>query len=195
MTAPSTDVTRLLHEASAGNRTAVDELLPLVYDELRALARSKLRFESEGHTLSATALVHEAYMKLVDQTQVEWQNRSHFFAVAAESMRRILISYARARNAEKRGHGVVPESLDHVDELLAGGQDEALIDLDDALTRLADFNERGARVVTYRYFGGMSHKEIAEVLGTSVMTVRRSWDLARAWLRRELSDTPQPGSA
>lgn len=188
MTERSDDITRLLNEASGGSRTAVDTLLPLVYDELRVLARSKLRLEADGHTLNATALVHEAYLKLVDQTRVEWQNRSHFFAVAAEAMRRILISHARARQSAKRGGGVVPENLEALEGVLDGGRDDALLELDEALNRLALFNERGALVVTYRYFGGMSQKEIAEVLGTSVMTVRRSWDVARAWLRRELTD-------
>lgn len=190
----SGEVTRLLHQARGGNREALDELLPLVYDELKQLAQHKLSFERVGHTLNATALVHEAYFKLVDQTQVEWQSRSHFFAIASQAMRRILIDYAKMRNAGRRGGGAPHVSIDAPDAQNAGEafltSDEAadLIVLDTALARLAEFNPRGAEVVQYRFFGGLQHGEIAEVLGIAEVTVRRSWVMAKTWLKRELGD-------
>lgn len=177
--------TALLDDLTGGNRTVVDVLLPRVYDELRDLAHRKLRGERAGHTLNTTALVHEAYEKLVQQDRMTWQNRAHFMGVAALSMRRILINYAHKRNAQKRGggepvatfeDGMAPRDV-HADDL---------IDLDDALKRLEALNERQSKVVTYRFFGGLTQKEIAEVLGVSEPTVRRDWRLARAWLSREL---------
>lgn len=180
------DVTDLLAQASGGNRQAFDQLLPHVYDELRALARAKLRAERAGHTLNATALVHEAYVRLIAQDRVEWQSRVHFFAVASQAMRRILINYARARNAEKRGGGA-----QHVELNEAIGTELAteLVALDDALQELETFNERGARVVEYRFFGGLTHDEIAQAMGLSEATVRRAWRSARAWLRDSLAPT------
>ncbi len=160
--------------------------MPLVYDELHNLAQRQLRGERAGHTINATALVHEAYLKLVDQDQVSWQNRAHFMAVAALSMRRILINYARRQRAQKRGGG---EAVATFDEALMGGQTaraEQLIALDEALDRLAQMNERQSKVVSYRFFGGLTQEEIAEALGVSVPTVRRDWRIARAWLTREL---------
>jgi RNA polymerase sigma factor (TIGR02999 family) len=193
-----TDITRLLLEASHGNRTAFDRLLPLIYDELRHLARAKLRVERDGHTLNTTALVHEAYLRLVDQRRVEWTGRHHFFAVASEAMRRILIDHARRWHARKRGGAAAHLPLEAADgEALsfAMPDDDAadLIALDDALTRLAGFNPQGARVVQFRFFGGLSNPEVAEVLGTSERTVRRAWMTAKAWLARELSGALPPG--
>jgi RNA polymerase sigma factor (TIGR02999 family) len=177
--------TALLDDLTGGNRTVVDAVLPKVYDELRVLARRKLRGERPDHTLNTTALVHEAYERLVAQDRMTWQNRAHFMGIAALSMRRILINYAQKRSAQKRGggapvatfeDGMAPRTL----------QADDLIDLDDALTRLEALNERQSRVVTYRFFGGLTQKEIAEALNVSVPTVRRDWRLARAWLSREL---------
>jgi RNA polymerase sigma factor (TIGR02999 family) len=161
---------------------------------MRRIAHGRLRAERGGHTLNTTALVHEAYLKLVDQTRVEWQGRGHFFAVASEAMRRILVDYAKARRAAKRGGGAARVDLDVVANLPSNSpfnDDEALelIELDGALDRLAVFNEQGARVVQYRFFGGLSTDEVAEVLGCSERTVRRSWTAARAWLRRELEQS------
>lgn len=185
-------VTRLLHDASHGNRAAFNELLPLVYDELRRVAQNQMARERENHTLSATALVHEAYVKLIGQERVEWAGRSHFFAIAAQAMRRVLVTYAEARRAAKRGGGAAHVSLDAAESTLSAAQAEDVLDLDEALQRLAEFNERGARVVEYRFFGGLTHPEIAEVLGVSEITVRRSWTAARAWLRRELGEGKDP---
>lgn len=194
---PETDgpgtVTQLLHQASKGNQDAFNKLLPLVYEELKQLARKKLRAEREGHTLNATALVHEAYLKLVDQKEVEWQSRTHFFAIASQAMRRILIDYAKLKKAGKRGGGAPHVSLEAAEskspgEIFSDDQANELIALDDALNRLAEFNQRGAEVVQYRYFGGLSHGEIADVLGTSEITVRRAWIMAKSWLRRELNE-------
>ena len=177
--------TALLDDLSGGNRTVVDALLPRVYDELRDLAHRKLRGERAGHTLNTTALVHEAYEKLVQQDRMTWQNRAHFMGIAALSMRRILINYAHKRNAEKRGGG---EPVATFEDGMAprAVQAEELIDLDTALDRLEQLDERQSKVVTYRFFGGLTQKEIAEVLGVSEPTVRRDWRLARAWLSREL---------
>jgi len=192
-----TNITELLREASQGNREAFDRLFPLVYDELKAVAHRRLEAEPEGHTLNTTALVHEAYFKLVEQEHVEWQSRAHFFAIAARAMRRILIDYARKRSADRRGGGVTKLSLEsalRVPEEGTIGKEQAaeLVALDAALTRLAQFNARGADVVLYRFFGGLSHRETAEVLGVSEITVRRAWTAARAWLRRELVAEPDP---
>lgn len=184
-------VTRLLHDASHGNREAFDRLLPLVYEELRRVASNQMSRERDDHTLSATALVHEAYLKLVGQERVEWAGRSHFFAVASQAMRRVLVTYAEARRAQKRGGGAAHVSLDAVEPLTAAQADDVL-DLHEAMDRLAAFNPRGARVVECRFFGGMAHPEIAEVLGVSEPTVRRAWAAARAWLRRELGDGRDP---
>ncbi len=185
-------VTLLLHEASNGNVEALNRLLPMVYDELRILARSRLRLERQGHTLNATALVHEAYVRLAGQERVEWQSRSHFFAIAAQSMRRILMNYAEARNAKKRSgnspHVSLSEAQESDAEFFTADQASDLLELDHALERLAEFNPRGADVVQYRFFGGLSYEEIAEVLGVSVITVRRAWGAAKAWLRKELGD-------
>lgn len=186
------EVTRLLTEASSGNRVAFDRLMPLVYDQLRVLARNRLKAERLGHTLTPTALVHEAYLQLVGQERVEWRSRSHFFAVAAQAMRRILINYAKMKKRDKRGSGAAHIPLDDADldaEPIPFTHDQAeeLICLDDALERLRQFNNDGAVVVEYRFFGGMEYREIAEVLGVSEVTARRRWTAARAWLRSELA--------
>ena len=180
-----TDVTRRLAEWSRGDQHALAELMPLVYDELRRLADSYLRRERPDHTLQPTALVHEAYLRLVDQT-VELQNRAHFFGVAAQVMRCILVDHARAHQAAKRGGGAHKLSLDEVAEL-AEGQAVDLIALDDALKALAALDPQQSRVVELRYFGGLTVEEAAEVLGVSPATVKRDWTTARAWLHREIS--------
>ncbi len=179
------EVTALLAQASGGDRAAFDRLLPSVYNELRQLAGARLRFERHGHTLNATALVHEAYFRLVGQERVEWQGRAHFFAIASQAMRRILINYAEARNAQKRGGGAPHVDLDAA-EAMPEEQATELLALDEALKELERFNERGARVVEYRFFGGLTHDEIAEAMGLSEVTVRRAWRSARAWLRDTL---------
>jgi len=175
----------MLAELNGGNRTVVDAMLPRVYDELRAMARRKLRGERADHTLNTTALVHEAYEKLVQQDRMTWQNRAHFLSVAALSMRRILLNYARDRAAQKRGGGA-PVATFEDGMAPRTVRVEELIDLDDALNRLEERSERQSQVVTYRFFGGLTQREIAEVLGVSEPTVRRDWRLARAWLSREL---------
>lgn len=178
-------VTRLLAELTGGNQDVVNALLPLVYDELHRVAENQLRRERQNHTLNATALVHEAYLKLVDQSRVSWQNRAHFLGVAAQAMRRILINYAHQRRALKRGGDLIATTFD--DDLVPREtRADQLLDLDEALKRLKSLSERQAAVVEYRFFGGLTHQEVAEVLRVSVPTVRRDWRLARAWLSREL---------
>lgn len=181
------DVSQLLRAWNKGDRAAQDELMPLVYDELRRLARSYLRRERPDHTLQPTALVHEAYLKLVDQKSVNWQNRAHFFGIAALMMRRILVNYAEGRQAAKRGGSARRLSLSAIDRL-AGKQELDLIALDDALKSLAEIDPQQSRIVELRYFGGLTIEEIAEVTGISVATVNREWNVARAYLRREISN-------
>lgn len=180
------EVTRLLLELSGGNRATVNDLLPLVYDELKRMAAQYLRKERADHTLQPTALVNEAYLRLVDQTRVSWQNRAHFFGIAAQMMRRILIDHARAHNADKRqGHAEklqLDENIDKAVELSA-----ELVALDDALKDLAKVDEPLARLVELRYFGGLTFEETAEALGVSVITAKRHWELARTWLYGHLS--------
>ncbi len=187
MTAPSQpDVTRLLDSLRGGDRAALDVLFPLVYDELRRLARRHLARERPGHTLDSVALVNEAYLKLVDQDGVRLENRAHFFAVSARAMRAILVDHARARNAAKRGGGGVAVPLDEVAELISDEQAEHVERLDDALEQLAAVNAEAARVVECLYFGGLTLEETALALDMSVATVRRRWGLAKAWLGRTL---------
>jgi len=176
-----------LIEMREGDPEAIDRLMPLVYDELRALAHHKLRFERPDHTLNTTALVHEAYVRLVDQRQVQWQGRTHFIAIAAQAMRRILVNYAEKRNAAKRGGQLARIPL-HRSLVFTEERSDELLALDEALTRMEGFNERGCRVVEYRFFGGLTHEEIAEVMGLSVRTVERTWRMAKQWLRLEMSD-------
>ncbi len=183
--ADSHDVTELLLSLDSDRGRAVDRLFPLVYDELRGVAAARLRAERAGHTLSATALVHEAYMKLVNQDRVDWQNRAHFFAVAARAMRRILMDYATRRNAEKRGGGAPVVTLG----VESGQQDsnlDELLSINQALERLGKLNERQEKVVELRFFGGLRLEEIAEVLGVSLASVNRDWRMARAFLTTEL---------
>ncbi|MEQ1692807.1 MAG: ECF-type sigma factor [Gemmatimonas sp.] len=183
-----TSVTDCLVRLRAGETDALDHLLPLVYDQLRMLARAQLRREDTGSTLGATALVHEAYVRLTEREQLAPKDRSHFFAIAAQSMRRVLIDQARARKRLKRGLGVVPISLEEVDALLTIEAADELTALDEALDRLELTNERAARVVERRFFGGLTLEETAESLGVSLKTVHRDWLLARAWLRKEITD-------
>ena len=185
MTLQSGDVTSLLVASSKGDQEALNQLLPLVYDELRRLADRYLHRERSDHTLQATALVHEAYLRLIDQ-RVSWANRAHFFGVAAEMMRRILIDHARSRQAAKRGSGGIKISLDDVLEL-TDERAADLIALDDALKALAEFDPQKARVVELRFFGGLSIEETAAVMGLGTATITRQWRLARAWLYHELS--------
>jgi RNA polymerase sigma factor (TIGR02999 family) len=181
----TSEITRLLLQLSEGRREALDRLMPVVYEELRSVARRQLRHERAGHTLNTTALVHEAYLKLINVREVQWRDRAHFFAMAARVMRRILIDYARTRRREKRGGDAVAVTLDDALGLSAERADD-LVALDDALTRLETISERQARVVEYRCFAGLSVEETATVLQTSPATVKRDWAFARAWLNREL---------
>jgi RNA polymerase sigma factor (TIGR02999 family) len=179
------EITRLLADWSNGDRQALEKLTPLVYDELRRLAGRYLRQERAGHTLQSTALVHEAYMKLVGQNNVRWQNRAHFFGIAAQMIRRILVDYARAKHAEKRGSGAAQLSLDEA-IALPGGKDLDLVALDDALKGLAKIDERQSRLVELRFFTGLTIEETAEVMQMSVATAKRDWVSAKAWLSREI---------
>ena len=177
----SENVTQLLIDLSNGDRNAVDILLPVIYDELRKLAANYLRRERPDHTLQPTALVHEAYLRLVDQTRVNWQNRAHFFGVAAQIMRRLLVDHARRHHAEKRGQNFQKISLDeNVDRAVE--RSTWMIALDDALKALADLDEQKARVVELRYFGGLSIEETAGVMGVTPTTIKRHWRFAKAWL-------------
>jgi RNA polymerase sigma factor (TIGR02999 family) len=188
----SPEINRLVREVSRGRRDALDRLVPIVYDELRRIAHGQLRRERPGHTLSTTALVHEAYLRLLNVHQVQWLDRAHFYATAARVMRRVLIDYARARQRQKRGGGAVQVSLtDAVD--LPNAQTNDLLELDEALTRLEALGDRQYRVVECRCFGGLSVEETAAVLGVSAATVKRDWTFARAWLNRELG--PSTGRA
>jgi RNA polymerase sigma factor (TIGR02999 family) len=185
------DVTRLLAELNAGNQDALSTLLPLVYDELHKLAARYMRRERSDQTLQATALVHEAYLRLVEQRAVQWQNRAHFLGIAAQAMRRILVSRARATNASKRGSGVTELPLEAV-ALVSPQQPVDLVALDDALKRLAAIDPQQSRIVELRFFGGLTVEEASEVLGLSPSTIKREWRLAKAWLRREMAESPSP---
>jgi RNA polymerase sigma factor (TIGR02999 family) len=184
-------VTRLLVDWQAGDDRALEELMPLVYGELRRLAGRYLNREREGHTLDTHDLIHEAFLRLIDQRQVDWQSRAHFFAIAAQSMRRILVDHARRRGARRHGGDVRQLLLDDVPDL-AVHRDDNLVALDDALTDLAREDEALARIVELRFFGGLEHDEIAALLGVSNPTVRRRWRLAKAWLYRRLSGSEVP---
>ncbi len=184
MPTPS-EVTRTFLRWREGDGSALEALLPLVYDEMRRLAGSYLRNEREGHTLQPTALAHEAYLRLIDQRSVTWQNRAHFMGLAAQAMRRILADHARRRGALKRGGDVPRVSLDDHD-VAADSREVEIQELDTALEDLAKLEPRQARVVEMRFFGGLSIDEAAEVIGVSPATVKRDWTLARAWLFREL---------
>jgi RNA polymerase sigma factor (TIGR02999 family) len=179
------EISRLLQAAALGNAEGLDRLVPVVYDELRRIAHRQLRGERSDHTLDTTALVHEAYLKLTRLDRIEWRDRGHFLAVAAGAMRRILVNYAVARKAEKRGGERQRVPVDQV-AILADDRAEELLALDEALQRLAAESERAARIVEWRYFAGMSIEETADVMEISPATVKREWTLARAWLNREL---------
>jgi RNA polymerase sigma factor (TIGR02999 family) len=186
MTPSSTpDVTALLRAWSDGDRAALEELVPIVYRELHRQAERYMRGQSPGHTLQATALVNEAYLRLVSRESVDWKNRAHFFGVAAKAMRSILVDHARARGASKRGGGADQVTLAAADE--AGGQEVEVLELDEVLQQLAELDSRKAALVELRWFGGLSIEEAAEVLAVSSATAKREWRTARAWLRRELT--------
>ena len=180
-------VTELLEQWSEGDDAALAELTPLVYDELRRLAHRQMGGERADHTLQTTALVNEAYLRLADQTQRHWQNRAHFFAVAARAMRRILVSYARSQRSQKRGGGAVRIELDET-ALVSPEESREIVDLHEALERLAAVDSRKAQVVELKYFGGLNYDEMAEVLKVSPVTVRRDWRFAKAWLYTQLHD-------
>lgn len=185
---PGPEVTALLINWSNGDQHALEELMPLVYGELRRLARSHLRRERSAHTLQSTALVHEAFLRLVNQRDVHWRSRAHFYGIAAQMIRRILVDHARSQQAGKRGAGAVKLELDEALLLHAGSQqnDLDLVGLDDALQRLAALDERQSRIVELRFFAGLSVEETAEVMHLSPATVKRDWSSARAWLYREI---------
>jgi RNA polymerase sigma factor (TIGR02999 family) len=191
MSEAASDVTALLVRLSDGEEAALDELLPVVYEELRAIAHNQLRGERSDHTLRTTELVHEAYMKLVNQSDVDWQDRQHFFAVAARAMRQVLVDHARRRTADKRGGNEPDVPLERV-TLPRETKVEELVALDDALERLAERDERAAKVVECRFFGGYTIAETADVLDVSRSTVKRDWRAARAWLNRALGAAEGP---
>jgi RNA polymerase sigma factor (TIGR02999 family) len=180
------NVTQLLLELSSGKRESLDQLIPLVYAELRRLADSFMRGERGNHTLQPTALVHEAYLRLIDQREVNWQNRAHFFSIAAETMRRILVNHAHSSQAAKRGGRTVRLSIDEAINF-PGVPDVDLVLLDEALDRLASFDAQQSRIVELRFFGGLTIKEVAEITELSTATVEREWRTAKAWLHHQIS--------
>jgi RNA polymerase sigma factor (TIGR02999 family) len=185
MTASPMGVTQLLVAWGDGDEAARDELMPLVYEELRRLAHRYMGRERQGHTLQTSGLVNEAYLRLVDQNRVHWQNRAHFFGIAAQMMRRILVDYARSRGYAKRGGDLEPISLDELANVSVERAANVVV-LDEALTRLAVVDPRKSQMVELRFFGGLSIEETAKVLAVSPGTVMRDWTLAKAWLRREM---------
>jgi len=186
MVGPSTkEVTRLLIDWGNGDQAALDELIPLVYDELRRLAGRYMRRENQDHTLQTSALVNEAYLRLIDQKSVQWQNRAHFFGVAAQLMRRILVDHARTRSRAKRGGGAQMVSL--ADQAVISKETADVIALDDALKNLAEMDSRKSQIVEMKFFGGLTTEEVAEVLKVTSRTVEREWRKAKAWLNRAIS--------
>jgi RNA polymerase sigma factor (TIGR02999 family) len=184
----SPEITQLLLAWGKGDEAALDQLIPAVYGELRRIAGNFMRRQNPGHTLQASALVNEAFLRLVDSNKVNWQSRTHFFAVSAQLMRRVLVDAARRRNSQKRGGDRLRITLD--DRIDISNENETdLVALDEALTRLADLNPRHSRIVELRYFGGLTEEQVAEMLDVSARTVRRDWSVARAWLYRELQST------
>ena len=181
MTDPEPDLTGLLLRWNAGDEQALEHITPLLYDDLRRLAQAALTRERPGHTLSATALVHEVYLRLVDQRRVRWENRDHFFGAASHIMRRVLVDHARARSAAKRGGGVPAIAIEDATASIDGVSDE-MIALDGALTKLGEADPRKVRIVEMKFFGGMTNQEVASALGISDATVERDWRMARAWL-------------
>jgi len=186
MNSSSQNITKLLLDWRNGDQEALDRLMPLVYEELRRMANYYMRNERKGHTLQTSALVNEAYLRLVDHENIAWQNRSHFFGLAAQAMRRILVDHARSRNYQKRGGAAQQVSLDEA-ATLAEDRAAELIALDDALQELAKLDPRKSQIVEMRYFGGLTGDEVAEALSISTATVSRDWETAKAWLLRELS--------
>jgi RNA polymerase sigma factor (TIGR02999 family) len=182
----SQQITQLLNQWSDGDAEVLDDLMPLVYKELRRQASRYLRRERANHTLQPTALINEAYLKLINQRDVKWQNRAHFFAIAAQAMRRILTDYARERKREKRGGAVEDLPIEEAFAIVSREKSVDLIALDEALNKLAKFDERQAKVVELRYFSGLSIDETAEVLNVSNVTIRRDWNMAKAWLHQEI---------
>ncbi|MBN8589922.1 MAG: sigma-70 family RNA polymerase sigma factor [Rhodothermia bacterium] len=180
------DVTQLLTRLNENDDQAMNQLIPIIYDELRRMAHSKLRWEASGSTLNTTALVHEAYFKLADQKATNWQNRNHFFAIAAQAMRRIILNNAEKKQAKKRGGNQADLDVDEVADWLSDTQSEEILALDEALEQLKSFDERGYNVVVYRFYGGLNYEEIAAVMDLSHITVRRSWNAAKLWLNRSL---------
>lgn len=184
MTAPEKNVTQILNNIASGKRA--EELYPLVYDNLHEIAEKLFRRERPGHTLQPTLLVNEAYMNLVDQSAIDWKSRSHFFAVGAQAIRRVLVHHARTRNAAKRGGGAIKmdleEGLNYTEE-----QEGVILDLDEALEKLTEVHERQGRVVEMKFFGGLKMQEIADELGVSIKTVELDWKIAKAWLKKFLS--------
>jgi RNA polymerase sigma-70 factor (ECF subfamily) len=186
MSGSSIDVTLMLRRHIEGDSNALSELIPVLYEELQHLASSYLRRERPDHTLQTTALVHETYLRLVDQKEVTWNNRAHFFAVAAQMMRRILVDYARKHHADKRGSSVPKISLEKA-AVFSKEQTHEMLVVDELLTRLAAFDPQGERIVELRFYGGLSVEETAEVIGISSAKVKREWAVAKAWLVREIS--------
>jgi RNA polymerase sigma factor (TIGR02999 family) len=184
----SHQITLLLVDWSQGNEFALEQLMPLVYEELRQMARRYMRRQPSGHTFQTTELIHEAYLKLAKQDDQNWQNRAHFFGVAAQAMRHILVDYARSKNSRKRG-GLAEKITLEENLVVSINRSEEIVALDDALKQLAILDERKSRVVEMKFFGGLNIEEIAEVLKTSPETVKRDWRFARTWLLRELSGT------
>lgn len=182
-----TDITALLVDWNNGDKSAIERLLPLVERELHRLAHSYMRREDPDHTLQTTALINETYLRLIDQRKVQWQNRAHFFGIAAQIMRRILLNYARDQNRKKRGAGAIHVSLSEA-MVMSTKKDRELIALNDALTKLEAIDERKGKVVELRYFGGLTVPEVAEVLKVSEITVMRDWKFAKAWLLREMQN-------
>lgn len=184
---PTHEITDLLHAWNEGESEALDELLPIVYEELHRQAENFMRRERPNHTLRTTALIHEAYLKLVDQNHMEWKNRSQFFGIAANLMRRVLIDYARTRKRQKRGGR--EEDLPLREDLIVATKERNInvLALDEALNQLSEMDERQGRIVELRYFGGLSIKETAKVLDVSVATVKRDWSMAKAWLHRQIT--------
>ena len=181
------DVTALLGQLRAGKQDVADHLIPLIYDELRRIAGAQMRRERAGHTLQATALVHEAYMRLAGEQEIQWQNRAHFFAIAARAMRQVLLDYARQRLAGKRGgEGAQKVEID-VELLLGANRIEEIVALDEVVTRLSELDPQQGRLVELRFFAGLNVEETAEVMGISESTVKREWRLAKAWLHRALA--------
>lgn len=185
MVDPKQEITRLLVRVGRGDRDAASRLIPLVYDELRQMASHYLQGERAGHTLNTTALVHEAYIRLVDNERIRYQNRSHFFALAAQAMRRVLVDWARRHRAAKRGGGKPALELEKA-AVFAEDQIQDILELDEALTRLENLDQRQSKIVELRFFGGLTIEEVAQALNISPATVKREWSMARAWLYVQL---------